>query len=272
MISFVLSTCLLIDPYVNSYQKGTSLPRIIGALVPFVWAIIHFTVKYYKDRKRVVSWKRGQIPTEFEATDTNVAEVFIVLAGSITKRGRKLIQAKEQLITEYIETQFPGVSCMVDESFDHVLTNSVDVQGIVFWCNQHLPEKQKLTLFEFLVWVAFSDGDVNPEELDLIRYVFRKLHIPFERLSNFQKDLLTDRKEERSRRKTTDFDRKRYLITLGLKDPVGEKEIRKTYRALVKTVHPDSHPDCTPVERKHYEASFLEIQEAYEFLTNQPVP
>lgn len=272
MISFVLSTYLSIDLYANSYQKGPSLPLIIGALAPFVWAIIHFVVKYYRDKDRVISWKRGQIPKEFEATDTNVAEVFIVLAGSITKRGRKLIQAKEQLITEYIETQFPGVSCMVDESFDHVLTNSVDVPGIVFWCNQYLQEEQKLKLFKFLIWIAFSDGDINPEELDLIRYVFRKLHIPFERLSDSQKDLLTDRKEETSKSKTTDFERKRYLNTLGLKDPVGEKEIRKTYRALVKTVHPDRHPNCTPVERKHYEASFLEIQEAYEFLMNQPVP
>lgn len=54
----------------------------------------------------------------------------------------------------------------------------------------------------------------------------------------------------------------RSLQILGLKPGATDQEIRKAYRTLVKKYHPDRNPEPSAKVR------FLEIQTAYEYLTN----
>lgn len=58
-------------------------------------------------------------------------------------------------------------------------------------------------------------------------------------------------------------EKKDYYEILGLKKGASEDEIKKAYRRLAKAYHPDLHPDD-----KQAEASFKEVNEAYEVLSD----
>lgn len=60
--------------------------------------------------------------------------------------------------------------------------------------------------------------------------------------------------------------RQHYLKLLGLRDDASEKEIKKKYRTLVKKYHPDINPSADAHDK------FLEIDEAYEYLTRKEAP
>ncbi|MGD0528332.1 MAG: J domain-containing protein, partial [Polyangiaceae bacterium] len=54
--------------------------------------------------------------------------------------------------------------------------------------------------------------------------------------------------------------------TLGLPPGSDPAEVRRAYRRLARTVHPDLHPDATDAERRALEARFHELTEAYRTL------
>ena len=58
-------------------------------------------------------------------------------------------------------------------------------------------------------------------------------------------------------------DKRDYYEVLGLKKGASEDEIKKAYRRLAKTCHPDLHPND-----KDCEARFKELNEAYEVLSD----
>jgi curved DNA-binding protein CbpA len=53
---------------------------------------------------------------------------------------------------------------------------------------------------------------------------------------------------------------------LGLPPGSDSAEIKRAYRRLARTVHPDLHPGATDAERRALEARFHEITEAYRAL------
>ena len=53
---------------------------------------------------------------------------------------------------------------------------------------------------------------------------------------------------------------------LGLPPGAQVEEIKRAYRRLARTVHPDLHPDASDEERRALQARFVEITDAYRTL------
>ena len=54
---------------------------------------------------------------------------------------------------------------------------------------------------------------------------------------------------------------------LGLKDLASQAEIKQSYRRLAKEWHPDTQKD--PAKKEEAQKKFMEIQEAYDTLSNK---
>ena len=59
--------------------------------------------------------------------------------------------------------------------------------------------------------------------------------------------------------------RKDYYKVMGVPKDATASQIKKAYRKLALTNHPDKHPES---EKEHYEAIFQEVTEAYEILSD----
>ena len=255
------------------FRRGPRLPTgmtsneyLFWYSLPFVLAIVYLVYKFFRNRKRVMSWNDGRVPSDFGTTESHIAEIFIVFATSMVKRGKVHIQTKRFRIEKYIKEHFPEAKCKVDESFDFAIWNSIDLDELAFWCSQKLNHDQKLQLFEFLAWLSLVDHELNDEERELLLYILNRFNLSFEELSVEVRSAV-EWKEER----VVDFrvsHRRRYLNALGLSEGAGAIEIKKMYRLLVKEVHPDRHPNATLEQRRTFEARFQEIQEAYDYLTS----
>jgi hypothetical protein len=54
--------------------------------------------------------------------------------------------------------------------------------------------------------------------------------------------------------------------TLGLSPGSSLADVKRAYRRLARTVHPDLHPDASDAERRSLEVRFMEITDAYRVL------
>jgi hypothetical protein len=59
---------------------------------------------------------------------------------------------------------------------------------------------------------------------------------------------------------------------LGLSPGTDTTEIKRTYRRLARTVHPDLHPQATDDQRRDLEARFVQITQAYRALLTLAAP
>jgi DnaJ-domain-containing protein 1 len=64
-----------------------------------------------------------------------------------------------------------------------------------------------------------------------------------------------------------DHERVRAYRTLGLSFGADGTEIKRAYRRLVRSYHPDLHPDASHEERRSLEHRFAEVTEAYRRLS-----
>ena len=62
--------------------------------------------------------------------------------------------------------------------------------------------------------------------------------------------------------------KKNYYKILGIPRNADKAAIKKAYRTLAMTMHPDRHPDLVDEEKKRMEARFADVGEAYEVLSN----
>ncbi len=78
-------------------------------------------------------------------------------------------------------------------------------------------------------------------------------------------EFLTGRRRARARvaSPTTPAAGDRAWRVLGLAPGASLTDIKRAYRRLARTVHPDLHPEATDAERRSLQARFVEITDAY---------
>ena len=138
----------------------------------------------------------------------------------------------------------------------------------------------RLNLFSALFECAYvSDGMVDDVELDRLSHIayylrikewdFLSLKYRFEAESQTQKQRSgTENAQQRERYQSAYSNRLREACKiLGLSEKASLEEVKTTYRALVKSCHPDTlPPTATEAEREEAAIRFRTITEAYEFL------
>ncbi|MDR2849185.1 MAG: DnaJ domain-containing protein [Verrucomicrobiota bacterium] len=114
------------------------------------------------------------------------------------------------------------------------------------------------------VWlwrVAVSDGDETPAEIACIEHYAHHARLPEDEL-RYTSVLYV-------RQSASAQDRRAACHTLGLPYHAGEADVKRAYRTLSQTYHPDKHAALDPAIRALASEKFAQIKTAYDTLSGK---
>lgn len=222
-------------------------------------------------------WSSGNIPRTFLYNKENLLEVYIYIAGILVINDARDVGKKSQYIFNYFKTAFPEETYDIRKSFIDSYRNPMKIESIAKWLNRHSPtEAHKLNVIQFCISVASVDGQLVSKEHEFIKKLHLLLRLPiseFESLMSIhQRQQESKRQEEKRSQPTTNFASRIREISckiLGLDNTAKQEEIKSAYRTLAKKHHPDKFSNDTKMQQQLANERFIEIQKAYEYLSNQ---
>lgn len=258
------------------------IPGIFLALLLVVWVVIIA-------KKVNTAWRSGSIsglnkyeeePTINQVssfafyTTQNTMIAYAYLAGWMMKKNVSDSRDKMRFIHLYFNRYFKG-DYNVSEEMTAALRNETNVHSIISWLNRKMKttdEKQRLV--EFLIALSMEDGAITQPEFDALIWFGKGIGFSQEQLEQW----IQTKKNQQYRQQQSQQPPPVYrsasrkeeaLKVFGLSEGASAVELKKNYRKLVKSHHPDALLNATAAEKEKAEERFIQIQEAYEYLLNE---
>jgi DnaJ like chaperone protein len=204
--------------------------------------------------------------------DRSSAVAFAHLAGWLIKKNSSEPKNRIVFALDYFKEHFDADFHLEQELF-RSLDYAIHIRSAASGINRKMkraPERKQL--IDFLIGLAFADGDINQREYVAIMRFGSLIGV---QLQYIEKVVTAKRAAMNYGRNSTidllsnyPYKRKMALEQLGLQETASDGEIKKTFRKLVKTWHPDKFMNDSEDNRLKAAETFRKIREAYEFLTS----
>ena len=200
------------------------------------------------------------------------------LVAKLAKSDGTVSELEEEFIGNIIDDicgAFGRDSDTVYEYVKEIFHEEQDVQDNVYEVAERLYQETQgqvdkhEKIIEFLVNLAFIDGEFHKNEQKVISEIARALHVNASTLERFIQQFRSFYSNRASQSSTLTLDSACRLLEVSTE--VDKTELKKAYRTLVKQNHPDivsgkggSAEDIQQATRK-----LQDINEAYEFIKQQ---
>ncbi|MFN8258718.1 MAG: TerB family tellurite resistance protein [Bacteroidales bacterium] len=199
---------------------------------------------------------------------------FIKLSVLIFTADKKLSASEVKKIKAYMSNEFsPEIGIASEKFAKQVSTDKNKIRQICISLKD-LTYAERIGFVTQLFSMAASDGKFCDAEEEVIKKIAAILHIGKKRYLIIKANVLNSNPEyqakEKDKYKNFQFLDQFFIpaynpfIILGLSNDASIEEIKKTYRELVKTFHPDVTLDKSEGYRKKASEKFIEINDAYE--------
>ena len=137
---------------------------------------------------------------------------------------------------------------------DRLLVQDINEREVAAQIDRNMNYSSKLELLHILFMIAYADGEVSPEELDLLQRISAAFGISY-----------------------IDFDAIRAPYTrkndsawaykaLGIDASASDEDIKRAYRKMAMKYHPDKLAGLGEDVKKAGEEKFRAVKDAYDFL------
>tara|TARA_B100001059_G_scaffold230442_1_gene264643 strand:- start:916 stop:1677 length:762 start_codon:yes stop_codon:yes gene_type:complete len=208
-------------------------------------------------QRRGQSRQRGfaQDPFEFyrqSSSKYDIPTMLMALSAAVMKADGKVLKAEldyvKQFFSQQFGNQFNSRHLQVLKQF--LDSNQIPLNEICNDIRNRMPAEVRAQLVHYLFGIAKADGNVAESELKSIENIANLLGVSqqeFISLKNmFYRDVNSD-----------------YKI-LGVTASASNEEVKKAYRKMAITHHPDKVASMGEEYQKGAKEKFLKIQEAYE--------
>ncbi len=230
--------------------------RFFGAVIGF---IIGSAIDNYQ-RIRNATGPNGQRMTSEDlfnyyqrrATQFDVPTMLMALSAAVMKADGKVLKSELNYVKNFFNAQFgPRFSNDHLQVLKRFLdSDQIPLQQICSDIRTRMQPAVRTQLLHYLFGIAKADGDVSPQEIDVIENISRMLHVSqedFISIKNmFYRDINSD-----------------YKI-LGIDESASDEEVKKAYRKMAVKFHPDKVSQMGEEYQKGAKEKFQKIQEAYE--------
>lgn len=229
--------------------------RIWLAVIAYIIASLFESGRTQQRRGQNRQGGFAQDPFEFyrqSASKYDIPTMLMALSATVMKADGKVLKAEldyvKQFFSQQFGNQFNSRHLQVLKQF--LDSDRIPLNEICSDIRNRMPAEVRAQLVHYLFGIAKADGNVAESELKSIENIANLLGVSsqeFISLKNmFYRDINSD-----------------YKI-LGVTSSASNEEIKKAYRKMAITHHPDKVASMGEEYQKGAKEKFLKIQEAYE--------
>lgn len=253
------------------FEPASAMPSWLVATlfgVPFIGGIIFYSYKTRHAR----SWRKGVFPLKLKPTEDNFLEAYLALGAKLILLNYAESKGKTSFINQYFNRYFKFSNYNFGDSLLFSLNYPIQTKTITDWMKIHLvDEGSRSQVIYFLIGLVLVTGQMNQRELSFIKQINADLNLPSEnvhRIIAIYTSYYESKKTTEQKQTSANTFENAYTI-LGLPKNATQAQIKSAFRKLVKIHHPDSLINCSSFQIKIATEKFIEIQHAYELLTQK---
>ncbi|HIP31660.1 MAG TPA: hypothetical protein EYG86_02745 [Crocinitomicaceae bacterium] len=261
-------------PFTNKSVADDSngMSVLFWASLPFIFAAIY----WLKAKKMNHDWSVGIFNNTLPYSRDNLLEAYIYLAAQLIAKDRNNVREKIQFISSHFGKYFKASDYDFRASLTSAYKNPYQLKAVSSWLNAKVRKKnQRIQIMYFLAGICMVDGRIIGSELQLLEKIAFSLKISSREfqsiLAMYQK---TGGHSKSSSYKNTHSNSSSRTLSkksincriLGVSENASFVEIKKAYRKMVKTHHPDRFHNESKAQQEIAKSKFIKIQKAYEYL------
>lgn len=232
--------------------------------------ILGIALYLYKTRHARL-WRKGIYPPKNKFTQDNLLEAYLALGSLLILLDYGASKSKTLFINQYFNRYFKNANYNFGDSLLFSMRHPIQVDSVCDWFNKHLKsEGERSQVIYFLTGLAMLDGILSEKELQFLKIINDKLYLNQENLertiSIYKKYHESKKTQEKDSRKASQSSNaKIYAQILHISESATLKDLKSSYRKLVKEHHPDKFAQASEAQQLLAKDEFQKIQEAYEY-------
>ncbi len=189
-------------------------------------------------------------------TPGDFGSALLVLCAALMKADNQLLKSELDYVKQFFVRQF-GVESTQQRMllFREILKQDIPLEPVCVQIRQHIDYSSRLELMHLLFGLANADGNVNEQELNLLKQIGDYTDIETADFLSLQAMFVKDKKAA-------------YQI-LEIDPTVNDEEVKKAYRKMAMKYHPDKVHHLGPEFQKDAQEKFRKINEAYEVVKKE---
>jgi DnaJ like chaperone protein len=204
---------------------------------------------------RTRSSSGGQDPFEYyrqQSSRYDIQTMLMALSAAVMSADGKVLKAELDYVKSFFSQQFgPRFTSEHLKILKHFIdSQQIPLQEICNDIKSRMPYEVRVQLIHYLFGIAKADGDVSQVEMSEIQRISTMLGVSgveFESVKNmFYRNVDSD-----------------YKI-LGIESSATDEEVKKAYRKMAISFHPDKVAAMGEEYQKGAKEKFQQIQDAYE--------
>lgn len=236
---------------------------------------------YFYHYFKVKLWEQKFLPSTGAKSSYSFMNAYISAAVLMIKLDRRDAAEKKTVLHNRL-LNLGADPIELWKTFDQIWDNEIAERRIAKWCVKNLSEAERSELIYLLIELSYLDASLLVREYDFLVKMMKSFKLPLSELKSMMashrqrmvREQAQKQFDDREQHKTYQKSRKPSKSArdiafeiLGVHPNSNEASIKKAYRTLVKKHHPDRFVRENETVVKAAEARFIEIQKAYELLT-----
>ena len=234
---------------------GFAVGGPIGALIGvFIASMFDLSKDSQNDHESTRSTNHGRR----RATQGDISVSIIVLLACVIKADGRVLKSEINFIKPFLLRTFGEERAKQALALlKQLLTEDIDPVAVSRQMAQYINYSTRLEFVRLLLEVSNSDGDIAPQELDIIELIATNMAV---QPADYQSLLALYQRHK---------DVNWAYTALEISPSATNDEVKKAYRRMAMKYHPDKVANASEELRKQATEKFRGINEAYEHIKQQ---
>ena len=175
----------------------------------------------------------------------------LVLFGQVMKADKQLLKSELDYVKKFLTTNFGSENARdLMVLFKDIIKQDYSLPTVCRQVKNHMDHPARLEMIHVLFGLSQSDGEIHPDEIDVIRKISGYLGVSSSDFDSIQAMFVKDT--------TAAF------TILEIDPSANDQEIKRAYRKMAAKFHPDKVSHLGKEFQEMAEEKFKAISEAYE--------